>query len=81
MKHKDFIDKVGYEKVQEILEVAPKDAKYYVDEYNQFFGVHGYYTDKCVIGLHNVHKHYLLYILRTYLEIHLRKQHDKIHCL
>ena len=65
MKSKKLIEKLGTEKVQDILDNAHEDAIYYVDEWtDNFGGIHGYCTDKCIVGIHNSHKHYKLDELR-----------------
>jgi len=67
MKEQLLIEKLGAEKVQNILSNAHDDAVYYVDEWNEHFKVHGYCTDKCIIGVHNPHTHYKLSALRNAL--------------
>jgi len=67
MKEQLLIEKLGAEKVQDILSNAHDDAVYYVDEWNEHFKVHGYCTDKCIIGVHNPHTHYKLSTLRNAL--------------
>lgn len=67
MKEQLLIEKLGIEKVQDILNNAHDDAVYYVDEWNEHFKVHGYCTDKCIIGVHNAHTHYKLSALRNAL--------------
>ena len=64
MKHKKLIERLGAEKIQDILDNAHQDAVYYVDEWNEHFKVHGYCTDKCIIGVHNPQTHYRLETLK-----------------
>ncbi len=67
MKEQLLIEKLGIEKVQDILSNAHDDAVYYVDEWNEHFKVNGYCTDKMIIGVHNPHTHYKLSALRSAL--------------
>lgn len=65
MNCKSLIEKLGITKVQDILDDAHADAVYYVDEWtDNFGGVHGFYTDKVIVGIHNIHTHYKLSELR-----------------
>ncbi len=50
-----------------ILESAHQEAVYFVDEWNEHFKVHGFYTDKCIVGVHNPHSHYKLSELKQAL--------------
>ncbi|WP_353174133.1 hypothetical protein [Acinetobacter rudis] len=60
-KAKRLIKKLGVDKVREIVDKAHHDAHYYVDAWTENFGgVHGFYTDKCIVGVHNQHTHYKL---------------------
>lgn len=60
-----FLNKTGHAGVIRILNAAHKEALYYVDEWtDNFGGVHGYCTDKFVVGVHNKHTHYKLSDLR-----------------
>lgn len=61
MKAQKLIDRLGVERVQDILNKAHEEAVYYVDEWtDNFGGIHGYCTDKLVVGIHNPHTHYKL---------------------
>lgn len=67
MKAKKLIEKLGGKKVAKILKNAHQDAVYYVDEWNEHFKAHGFYTDKCIVGVHNPHSHYKLSVLKQAL--------------
>lgn len=64
MKHKKLVERLGVDKIQDILNNAHDDAVYYVDEWSEHFKVHGYCTDKCIIGVHNTQIHYRLETLK-----------------
>lgn len=68
MKHKKLLDRLGLEKVKDILKNAHDDAVYYVDEWSEVFNIHGFYTDKCIIGVHNVSNHYRLECLQKMIK-------------
>ena len=69
MKAQKLIEKLRAEKVQDILDNAHEDAVYYVDEWtDNFGGVHGYCTDKMIVGIHNPHTHCKLSELREAME-------------
>lgn len=55
-----FLNKTGHASVIRILNVAPKDAVYYVDEHSEHTNTQGFYADKFVVGVHNKHTHYKL---------------------
>lgn len=67
MKHKKLVERLSVEKIQDILDSAHGDAIYYVDEWNEHFNVHGYCTDKCIIGVHNPRTHYRLETLKRFI--------------
>lgn len=48
-----------------LLNAAPKEAVYYVDEHSEHFQQHGFYADKFVVGVHKKQTHYKLSDLRT----------------
>lgn len=69
MKYKKFINRLGLDKIQDILNNAHTEAVYYVDEWtNKFGGIHGFCTDKMIVGVHNPHTHYKLKDLRLTLD-------------
>ncbi|HAM65275.1 MAG TPA: hypothetical protein DCP65_05440 [Acinetobacter nosocomialis] len=67
MKVQKLIEKLGRDKVLNILKEAHPEAIYFVDEWNEHFKVHGFYTDKCIVGVHNPHSHYKLSELKQAL--------------
>lgn len=61
-----FLVKHGTAKVQDILDNAHAEAVYYVDEWTDSFGgIHGYCTDKFIVGIHNNSTHYKLSDLKS----------------
>lgn len=60
MKAQKLIEKLGKDKVLDILKEAHSEAIYYVDEWNDHFKVQGFCADKCIVGVHNPHTHYKL---------------------
>ncbi|HHP4696214.1 TPA: hypothetical protein ACSBZO_003741 [Acinetobacter baumannii] len=67
MKAKKLLEKLGAKGIKKILESAHQEAVYFVDEWNEHFKVHGFYTDKCIVGVHNPHSHYKLSELKQAL--------------
>lgn len=67
MKAQKLIKRLGIKKISEILKEAHPKAVYYVDEWNDQFRTHGFYADKCIVGVHNPHSHYKLSDLETAL--------------
>lgn len=66
-----FTELKGKAVIQEILNNANDDAVYYVDEWtNSFGGIHGYCTDKFIVGVHNRSTHYKLSDLKHCIEVH-----------
>lgn len=51
--------------VIQLLNEAPKDAVYYVDEHSEHTNTQGFYTDKFVVGVHKKHTHYKLSDLKS----------------
>lgn len=67
-KAKRLNKKLGVDKVREIVDKAHPDAHYYIDTWaNNFGGVHGFYADKFIVGIHNHHTHYKLSELKEAL--------------
>lgn len=57
----EFLIKHGIGKVTDIIKNAHHEAVYYVDEWtNNFGGIHGYYTDRFIVGIHNRKTHFKL---------------------
>ncbi len=67
MKAKKLLEKLGVKGITKILENAHQEAVYYVDEWSEHFQAHGFYTDKCIVGIHNPHSHYKLSDLKQAL--------------
>ncbi|RIX01103.1 hypothetical protein D3X38_08525 [Acinetobacter baumannii] len=67
MKAKKLLEKLGAKRITKILENAHQEAVYFVDEWNEHFKAHGFYTDKCIVGVHNPHSHYKLSVLKQAL--------------
>ena len=66
-----LVNKLGLEKIKEIVITAHDDAVYYVDEWTDSFGgIHGYCTDKFFVGHNNPHTHYRLSNLKEFIEQH-----------
>ncbi len=63
-KSQKLIERLGVKKIRDILRDAHTGAVYFVDEWNDHFKVHGFYSDKCIVGVHNPHTHYKLVDLR-----------------
>ena len=56
----DLGDIAGIDKIKEIIDNKPndQDAKYYVHEHTENFGgLFGFYTNKCIIGHHDLNTH------------------------
>lgn len=45
---------------EKALNDAHKDAKYYCDEWNNYFKTHGYHTNSYHVGIHNANNYYSL---------------------
>lgn len=55
--------------IQGIVDQAHPDAVYYVNEQSRVTGKMGFYTDKLIVGVHNLHTHFKLDDLHKYLSI------------
>lgn len=63
---KRLLEIKGRPAIQAILDNAHDEAAYYVDEWtNNFGGIHGYCTDKFIVGVHNKSTHYKLSDLKS----------------
>ncbi|WP_180176674.1 MULTISPECIES: hypothetical protein [unclassified Acinetobacter] len=66
-----FAEKVGLEKIKDIVANAHEEAIYYVDEWTDSFGgIHGYCTDKFFVGHSNPNTYYRLNDLREFIKQH-----------
>ena len=64
-------DKVGLDKIKDIVANAHDDAVYYVDEWTDSFGgIHGYYTNKFFVGHDNYNTYYRLINFKEFIKQH-----------
>ena len=64
-------EKVGLDKIKDIVANAHDEAVYYVDEWTDSFGgIHGYCTDKFFVGHDDPYTHYRLSELKEFIKQH-----------